>query len=360
MKSKHFNLIKLRIIGVVSAICTLALIVGVLGFATASLADVIVPNQPSNPWSYSQTTNIRNGNSGNVGIAIDRPEARLHIGNGADAKVQEGGFLVLGQVSGKNLALDKNKIMARENGKPADLTLQAQGGNLIIQSFKSDRDSRVGIGIPKPLAPLSVSSPSTASDNSTLENFGVLIQSLGEETNKEVGLGFRIDNNHNSDRSPGGAITFERTGSDSEGSLRLKTKGSSAPADLKTRLTINSDGKVGIGTSSPGSLLTVNGVIEITNGGIKFPDGTVKTKAELKGEDGKDGKNGINGKDGALATLFTVCSDNTNFCGCANVKSYSPSPCTVSTVNNISPGARDAFCSAARLDGGGSCCVCGL
>lgn len=354
--------------GVVSALCTLALILGVLGFATASLADggVIVPPQPSNPWSYSQTTNIRNGNTGNVGIAIDKPEAKLHVGKGADANAKEGGFLVLGEVSGKNLALDDNEIMARENGKPADLTLQAEGGNLIIQSFKSDRDSRVGIGNPKPLAPLSVSSPSTASDNSTLENFGVLIQSLGEETNKEVGLGFRIDNNQNSDRSPGGAITFERTGSDSEGSLRLKTKGSNAPADLKTRLTINSDGNVGIGTSSPGSLLTVNGVIEITNGGIKFPDGTVMTKAELKGKDGKngekgkDGENGINGKDGALATLMTSCSENNTFCGCANVKLNSLSPCTVSTVNLITPGQQDGFCSAARLDGGGSCCVCGL
>jgi hypothetical protein len=356
--------------GVVSAICTLALIVGVLGFATASLADggVIVPPQPSNPWSYSQTTNIRNGNTGNVGIAIDdRPEAKLHVGKGADANAKEGGFLVLGQVSGKNLALDDNEIMARENGKPADLTLQAEGGNLIIQSFKSDRDSRVGIGNPKPLAPLSVSSPSTASDNSTLENFGVLIQSLGEETNKEVGLGFRIDNNQNSDRSPGGAITFERTGSDSEGSLRLKTKGSSAPADLKTRLTINSDGNVGIGTSSPGSLLTVNGVIETTNGGIKFPDGTtVKTKAELKGEDGKDGKNGmngingINGKDGALATLMVGCSEYSTYCGCANVKLNLNSPCTVSTLGNITPGVKEGVCSAARLDNGGGCCVCGL
>ncbi len=189
---------------------------------------------------------------------------------------------------------------------------------------------------------------------------------MGEETNKEVGLGFRIDDNQKPDRSPGGAVTFERTGPDSKGSLRFKTKGSSAPADLKTRLTINSDGNVGIGTSSPGSLLTVNGVIEITNGGIKFPDGTVMTRAELKGKDGKDGKNGINGingingKDGALATLFTVCSDNQNYCDCANVKSKSMSPCTVSTVGNIPPGGGDAFCSAARLDGGGSCCVCGL
>lgn len=342
--------------GVVSAICTLALILGVLGFATASLADggVIVPPQPSNPWSYSQTTNIRNGNTGNVGIAIDKPEAKLHVGKGADANAKEGGFLVLGQVSGKNLALDDNEIMARENGKPADLTLQAEGGNLIIQSSKSDRDSRVGIGNPKPLAPLSVSSPSTASDNSTLENFGVLIQSLGEETNKEVGLGFRIDDNQKPDRSPGGAVTFERTGPDSKGSLRFKTKGSSNPADLKTRLTINSDGNVGIGTSSPGSLLTVNGVIEITNGGIKFPDGTVKTKKELKGEKGEKGDMGTPGTPGTpgpAVHTFATCSAATNACNCNNVKSSQLTPCSVTSDTGS--------CNVPYLQPStGVCCVC--
>ncbi len=357
MRSKHFNLIKVRSIGAVSAICTLALIVGILGFATASLADggVIVPPQPSNPWSYSQTTNIRNGNTGNVGIAIDKPEAKLHVGKGADANAKEGGFLVLGQVSGKNLALDDNEIMARENGKPADLTLQAEGGNLIIQSFKSDRDSRVGIGNPKPLAPLSVSSPSTASDNSTLENFGVLIQSLGEETNKEVGLGFRIDDNQKPDRSPGGAVTFERTGPDSKGSLRFKTKGSSNPADLKTRLTINSDGNVGIGTSSPGSLLTVNGVIEITNGGIKFPDGTVKTREELKGEKGDmgiPGTPGTPGTPGPAVTTFATCSLSTNSCGCNKVLTNLPTPCYVTSDTG------SCFLQQEQPSSTGVCCVC--
>lgn len=37
--------------------------------------------------------------------------------------------------------------------------------------------------------------------------------------------------------------------------------------------------KVGIGTITPGSLLTVSGVIESTSGGIKFPDGTIQTSA---------------------------------------------------------------------------------
>ena len=38
-------------------------------------------------------------------------------------------------------------------------------------------------------------------------------------------------------------------------------------------------GKVGIGTTTPTSPLTVQGMIEITLGGLKFPDGTVQTTA---------------------------------------------------------------------------------
>lgn len=41
-------------------------------------------------------------------------------------------------------------------------------------------------------------------------------------------------------------------------------------------LSIDSTGKVGIGTTEPGSMLTVNGVIESTGGGIKFPDGATQ------------------------------------------------------------------------------------
>src|SRR6266496_1436325 len=38
-------------------------------------------------------------------------------------------------------------------------------------------------------------------------------------------------------------------------------------------------GKVGIGTRTPTSLLTVQGMIETTLGGYKFPDGTLQTTA---------------------------------------------------------------------------------
>ena len=42
-------------------------------------------------------------------------------------------------------------------------------------------------------------------------------------------------------------------------------------------ITEGSKGRIGIGTETPGSALTVAGEIESTSGGIKFPDGTVQT-----------------------------------------------------------------------------------
>ena len=41
----------------------------------------------------------------------------------------------------------------------------------------------------------------------------------------------------------------------------------------------NSNTRLGIGTTSPGSKLTVAGVIESTTGGVKFPDGSTQTAA---------------------------------------------------------------------------------
>ena len=44
-------------------------------------------------------------------------------------------------------------------------------------------------------------------------------------------------------------------------------------------VTVDGDGKVGIGTETPSSPLTVGGAIETTSGGIIFPDGTSQTTA---------------------------------------------------------------------------------
>jgi hypothetical protein len=70
------------------------------------------------------------------------------------------------------------------------------------------------------------------------------------------------------------------TGSGTSGQL-VKWTGSTTTTSVVGDSNIFEDkfGKVGIGTRTPTSLLTVAGMIETTLGGYKFPDGTVQTTA---------------------------------------------------------------------------------
>jgi len=57
-------------------------------------------------------------------------------------------------------------------------------------------------------------------------------------------------------------------------------------------------GEVGIGTTQPGSQLTVNGVIHSTSGGFRFPDGNLQTTARITGNQGPPGPQGNPGDPG--------------------------------------------------------------
>ncbi len=68
----------------------------------------------------------------------------------------------------------------------------------------------------------------------------------------------------------------------------------------------NGSGNVGLGTTTPGERLTVNGIIETTEGGIKFPDGTIQTTA--------GGGGGLAGG-GTKLPLGTILAWHKNFDG---------------------------------------------
>jgi hypothetical protein len=54
-------------------------------------------------------------------------------------------------------------------------------------------------------------------------------------------------------------------------------------SDSTRGLAVDAEGRVGIGTATPASELTVAGAVESTAGGVKFPDGTVQVSAAPEG-----------------------------------------------------------------------------
>ena len=91
------------------------------------------------------------------------------------------------------------------------------------------------------------------------------------------------------------AGTSWQLGMDGADGFRLST-------GVGTVLNATSSGNVGIGTATPGQKLSVNGTIESTSGGVKFPDGTVQTTAAVAQPIMSTGH--INGANGTPAANF--------------------------------------------------------
>lgn len=115
--------------------------------------------------------------------------------------------------------------------------------------------------------------------------------------------------------------------------------------ELREYMRFDAVGKVGIGTTNPSEILSVNGTIESMSGGIKFPDGTVQTSAtnSFWASDGgsinySSGNVGIGATsptnkldvrgntsdDGAILNIGN--SDNTHFMGLFGGRDNDPNP----------------------------------
>ncbi len=107
--------------------------------------------------------------------------------------------------------------------------------------------------------------------------------------------------------------------------LVIKTNPTGAAGAPLERLRVTPAGNVGIGTTTPGQLLSVAGTIESTSGGFEFPDGTTQTTAAIVNSSLGNSAFGINtlpaNTTSSANTAFGYYTLSANISGSANTAS---------------------------------------
>jgi hypothetical protein len=149
------------------------------------------------------------------------------------------------------------------------LTLATANAGTVAARLTIDSAGNVGIGT-SPVNNLTVRTTGDAADDAAQSTFALMLQKSLDDLGQEIGLGFRSSTTQGAANVPGGAITFERTATQSVGSLHFKT----APSEdqLDTRLTIDSAGKA---TFSPtGNVMAIYSSPAVTT------DSAIKIQAD--------------------------------------------------------------------------------
>jgi len=82
-------------------------------------------------WTSEEDTRLYTSqNSYKVGIGTKTPKVKLHVEGNIDAGLgNNSGLVMIGNIAGKNVLIDNNEIMARNNGNANQLILQNHGGD---------------------------------------------------------------------------------------------------------------------------------------------------------------------------------------------------------------------------------------
>jgi len=112
-------------------------------------------------------------------------------------------------------------------------------------------------------------------------NGNIGINSANPEDNRKLEVVGGGSNRHTASfiGASGVGVSIGYNGDEQGGSIQSFDKDIETIPDRYLPLLINpGGGNVGIGNFSPGSKLSVTGLVESTSGGFKFPDGTVQTE----------------------------------------------------------------------------------
>ena len=122
---------------------------------------------------------------------------------------------------------------------------------------------RVGIGTATPEGTLAVfSANNTETDPDDADNYQLHLHNPADDNDESIGMAFGVSS---AGDVVGAAICHERRGASSWGDLYFSTRPDGG--SVTERLRIGSNGKVGIGTSTPASTLDVHGTVMVQNTG---------------------------------------------------------------------------------------------
>ncbi len=240
--------------------------------------------------SYSSGGSQAYFTAGNIGIGTSNPETLLHIENPTlDATAQD----VLRLQSNTNTVGGGTGIQFRNRWDSGSYWTTARiygiedggyGGQLVfetnlgdtgaddttVEAMRIDEYGKVGIGTNSPDGFFHLeSSGLDATDVSDSGQYSLIIHGENGTNGDEIGLGFSIFGGAvslDSDNAPGAVITHEKTGGWSAGKLHFKTKSSTLETGNPiTRMTIDENGNVGIGTTIPSAKLEIVKVSSTTS-----------------------------------------------------------------------------------------------
>ena len=220
---------------------------------------------PNNLTSYEEfgvyydgtKTILKSDRSGNIGIGVTSPQARLHIG--VTPNTGDGIFLG-GTAKGVRIGTwGTNNDQLRFDLDPNNLSPYEEFGIYYDGTktmLKMDRAGNVGIGTVAPAAKLHVAVKPNTNDGIFLggTDKGIRLGTWG--TNNDQ---FRID------LDPNNLSAYEEFG------VYYDTSRAVIKSDK--------DGNVAVGLDSPQAKLDVNGTVRSRTGGIQFPDGSIQTYA---------------------------------------------------------------------------------
>jgi hypothetical protein len=228
---------------------------------------------------------MRITSTGNVGIGTANPTSKLHVVSGTDSAttmlsldtgVHGGTAMTVGGTVNNESTFDLSVYRA---GSYASRFGVSSAGNVYLQPGAGN----VGIGTSSPtfLTHLYGAQPSLRIEDSAASNVLTLTQ-----TGDYGGLGINRNNVTGAIFNPNktAASAFMYAGN-ADSFIIFSTSATNNTA-ASERLRINKVGNVGIGTPAPASKLEVFGTIHSSNGGFKFPDGSVQITAASGGGGG--------------------------------------------------------------------------